>query len=132
MLFRSIKGHGYYISVDPGFLTVNNFDEEQVRVLIRDMWGSFGIETEAEFDGTRRGQAIPSGTRLILVGAKEPKIDELQANPDLYVIDTPVTKSGRATLLAFYHEQSVSITQHRFGAIQDELVNILNESSVKA
>ena len=38
-LTMSIKGYEYYISVDPGFLTVNNFDEEQVRVLIGDMWG---------------------------------------------------------------------------------------------
>ena len=74
--------------------------------------------------------------RVIILGSTgsigTQAIEVIQANPDLYVIDTPITKSGRATLLAFYREQSISITQHRFGAIQEELVNILNESKVKA
>jgi hypothetical protein len=29
--------------------------------------------------------------------------------------------------LAFFREQSISITQHRFGAIQQEMTNILEE-----
>jgi len=128
----AVRGSGHYISVDPSFLAANTIKEEELRVLVGKGWGTFAIESEYEFDGTRNGKQIPSGTRMILVGAKEPVIDKLQANPDLYVIDTPITKSGRATLLAFYREQSISITQHRFGAIQEELVNILNESKVKA
>jgi hypothetical protein len=137
------RGSGHYVSVDPGFLAANSLKQEEVWFMVGEESGRLlRFETEYDFDGQRPlfdangkvvgKKAIKPGTRLILVGAKEPIIGKLQANPDLFVIDTPITKSGRATLLAFYREQSISITQHRFGAIQEELVNILNESKVKA
>jgi RHH-type transcriptional regulator, proline utilization regulon repressor / proline dehydrogenase / delta 1-pyrroline-5-carboxylate dehydrogenase len=38
-------------------------------------------------------------------------------DPDIAVYDGPVTESGRIELLPFLHEQAVSITSHRFGAV---------------
>lgn len=115
--------HGATISVDPGFQSAHGLSDHQVHLLAGRDYGSFAVESEAEFFESM--SSIKPGTKLILVGSKEPKIDALQGNPDLFVIDTPITKSGRATKLAFYREQSISITQHRFGAIQQEMVNIL-------
>jgi RHH-type proline utilization regulon transcriptional repressor/proline dehydrogenase/delta 1-pyrroline-5-carboxylate dehydrogenase len=37
------------------------------------------------------------------------------ADPDVAIWSGPVTTSGRVELLPFLHEQSVSITAHRFG-----------------
>ena len=36
-------------------------------------------------------------------------------DPDVAVFDGEVTAAGRIELLAFLHEQSISITAHRFG-----------------
>jgi RHH-type proline utilization regulon transcriptional repressor/proline dehydrogenase/delta 1-pyrroline-5-carboxylate dehydrogenase len=36
-------------------------------------------------------------------------------DPDLAVYDNEVTTAGRLELLPFLHEQSVTITAHRFG-----------------
>ena len=77
------------------------------------------VESEKEFQPT-----IEAGTRLIVIGPREEVISELQKNPDLYVMNGELTKSGRITLLMLMREQSISITQHRFGAIQSEVVNI--------
>jgi len=68
---------------------------------------------------------ITPGTRLVLVGQKEDKVRELEANPDLFVYGLEISKTGRMLLLNMYREQSISITQHRFGALQSELLNIV-------
>ena len=114
---------GPTISVDPAFQSTHGLSDDQLHNLIGHDWSRFAVQTEQEFIDAMTD--IKPGTKLFLVGSKEPKIDALQGNPDLFVIDTPITKSGRATMLAFYREQSISITQHRFGAIQQEMVNIL-------
>ena len=36
-------------------------------------------------------------------------------DPDLAVYDNEVTTAGRLELLPFLHEQSITITAHRFG-----------------
>ncbi|HEY0247336.1 MAG TPA: bifunctional proline dehydrogenase/L-glutamate gamma-semialdehyde dehydrogenase [Gryllotalpicola sp.] len=41
----------------------------------------------------------------------------LRGDPDVAIYDAPVTASGRVELLPFFREQSISITNHRFGAI---------------
>ena len=116
--------YGATISVDPAFQSAHGLSDDQLSNLAGKDRRRFAIETEAQFFEFMT--EVKPGHKLILVGAKEPIIDQLQANPDLFVIDVPITKSGRATLLALYREQSISITQHRHGAIQSELVNILD------
>ena len=117
--------HRATISVDPAFQSSHGLSDQQLQHLVGRDFGRFAVETEQEFVDFM--STISAGHKLILVGYKEPAIDSLQANPDLFVIDAPITKSGRSTLLALYREQSISITHHRFGAIQSELVNIFEE-----
>ncbi len=113
---------GFTLSIHPGFQLGHQLSDDQLSELKGTDWGRFAIQTEDEFVAAI--QKVQPGTKLFVIGAKEPQLDGLQANPDLFVIDTPITKSGRAMQLAFYREQSISITQHRFGAISSELVNI--------
>ena len=116
--------HETFISIDPGFKSAHGLTEDKLGALAGRDSSGFTVETEQHFVDSMN--KIKPGTKLILVGSKEPMIDRLQSNPDLFVIDTPITKSGRAILLAFYREQSISITQHRFGALQSEVINIFN------
>ena len=60
-------------------------------------------------------QPVLSG-RVRLVGGSGAELLELAGgDPDLAVWSTEVTTAGRIELLPFLHEQSVSITAHRFG-----------------
>ena len=104
------------ISVHPRFLASNNIEASQLKSLV----GPIDIELEDEFE-----PEIVSGTRLILLGSREEKIARIQENPGVFVLENFVTRSGRLTLLAMFREQSISVTLHRFGAIQAELRNIL-------
>ena len=101
------------ISISPGFLERTVLTKEQLTVLTGGL--KFVVEENLEI--------IP--TRLILVGSKEENIMQLESNPDLFVYDLEHSKSARVLSLVFYREQSISITQHRFGALQSELQNIL-------
>jgi len=120
-LFRMVQagklaGGIKQVSVHPRFLTTNKISAETLRNLI----GPFVVEKEPEYN-----PAVTPGTRLILIGPRESKIAKLQNNPDLFVIENLATKSGRLALLAMFREQSISITQHRFGALQAELSQLL-------
>ncbi len=54
--------------------------------------------------------------RVRLLGAPAAVLDRAaDGRPDIAVFDGPVTRAGRVELLPFLHEQSVSITAHRFG-----------------
>ena len=54
--------------------------------------------------------------RVRLLGAPAAVLDQAaDGRPDIAVFDGPVTRAGRIELLPFLHEQSVSITAHRFG-----------------
>ncbi|AYG03692.1 proline dehydrogenase family protein [Gryllotalpicola protaetiae] len=41
----------------------------------------------------------------------------LRGDPEVAIYDAPVTASGRVELLPFFREQSISITNHRYGAV---------------
>ncbi|WP_434811009.1 proline dehydrogenase family protein [Microbacterium sp. bgisy189] len=70
--------------------------------------------------------AEPRATRVRLVGSTE-SVAETRAriaeatsgDPDLAVYDNEVTTAGRLELLPFLHEQSITITAHRFGNRDD-------------
>ena len=70
--------------------------------------------------------AEPRATRVRLVGSTESvaetraRIAEVTSgDPDLAVYDNEVTTAGRLELLPFLHEQSITITAHRFGNRDD-------------
>ena len=104
------------VSIHSKFLSRNKISQNELATLI----GDFVIQKEAEFQ-----PEITPGTRLILIGPRETKIAKLQENQDLYVLENFVSKSGRMMLLSLFREQSVAITQHRFGSIQAELGKLI-------
>jgi RHH-type proline utilization regulon transcriptional repressor/proline dehydrogenase/delta 1-pyrroline-5-carboxylate dehydrogenase len=107
------------LSFAKSFITSRNLSREELETL------SGGFKISSSEEESFNPQILP-GTKLLLVGPREARISELQENPDLFVFGNDITKSGRITLLYLMREQAIAITQHRFGAIQSELVSILD------
>ena len=114
-----LAGTKLQISVAPQFMSTAVFDEKKLKTLTAGF--KVTVEESEAFNPT-----ITPGTKVIVVGHRELHLGTLQANPDLFIFNDEPTKSGRYTLLQLLREQSVSITQHRFGALQTEVVNIFN------
>jgi RHH-type proline utilization regulon transcriptional repressor/proline dehydrogenase/delta 1-pyrroline-5-carboxylate dehydrogenase len=73
------------------------------------------VESDARWiERAARGELNTSRVRLI-GGSAVDLADAVEGNPDVAVWSGPVTTSGRVELLIFMHEQSLSITAHRFG-----------------
>jgi hypothetical protein len=104
------------LSISPAFIERTGLTDKELSVL------TGGLKTVIETELTI---SIEPGTRVIALGSKEESLAKLEANPDLFVYNEEVSKSSRTLLLTIYREQSISITQHRFGALQSELLNIL-------
>ena len=73
-------------------------------------------------DDASDGVALPASDRVRLVGGRDgvaalrAKLATASAgDPDLAVYDGEVTAAARIELLPFVHEQSISITAHRYG-----------------
>lgn len=73
-------------------------------------------------DADLEGVTLPASDRVRLVGGREgvaalrAKLASASAgDPDLAVYDGEVTAAARIELLPFVHEQSISITAHRYG-----------------
>lgn len=73
------------------------------------------IESDVAFnDHARRGTL--EATRVRLIGGNAHALaSALGGDPDVAIYSGDVTSAGRIELLPFLHEQSVSITAHRFG-----------------
>jgi RHH-type proline utilization regulon transcriptional repressor/proline dehydrogenase/delta 1-pyrroline-5-carboxylate dehydrogenase len=77
------------------------------------------VETDDEWIA-RAGRADAPRARLIgsrgdVASLHQRVADATGGSPDLAVYDNEVTTAGRLELLPFLHEQSVTITAHRFG-----------------
>ncbi|MCC2031670.1 proline dehydrogenase family protein [Microbacterium allomyrinae] len=66
--------------------------------------------------------SVPPPSRVRLMGARASVValhgrlaEVVAGNPDLAVFDNDVTTAGRLEMLPFLHEQSITITAHRFG-----------------
>ena len=105
------------LSLSSSFVSAKGLTKANLEVIAAG--NKYLIQDEEDFKPT-----IVSGTKLILVGPREVAVGELQSIPDLFVFNGEPSVSGRLTLLTLLREQSISITQHRFGASQSELVNI--------
>ncbi len=66
----------------------------------------------------------PPRIRLVGSGAKEVAI-AVDGDPDVAIYSGPVTQSGRVEALPFLQEQSVTITNHRFGNHDPEFELVL-------
>ncbi|SFI47917.1 MULTISPECIES: proline dehydrogenase family protein [Microbacterium] len=93
---------------------------------VRRTLGDLGIPVFVESDDqwlermTATGEPHPPRTRLVGQPASVAQLHRALAeavggDPDLAVYDNEVTTAGRIELLPFLHEQSVTITAHRFG-----------------
>jgi RHH-type proline utilization regulon transcriptional repressor/proline dehydrogenase/delta 1-pyrroline-5-carboxylate dehydrogenase len=88
---------------------VQSFDDALPSAIVK----SITIESDAAW--LARAAQLPAG-RVRLIGADPLAFATAVAgNPDITVWAGPATTSGRVELLPFVHEQSVSITAHRFG-----------------
>jgi RHH-type proline utilization regulon transcriptional repressor/proline dehydrogenase/delta 1-pyrroline-5-carboxylate dehydrogenase len=82
-----------------------------------------GVAVHVESDDEWIARVSASGApRARLVGSRDAVADlhrhlaqATGGSPDLAVYDNEVTTAGRLELLPFVHEQSVTITAHRFG-----------------
>jgi RHH-type proline utilization regulon transcriptional repressor/proline dehydrogenase/delta 1-pyrroline-5-carboxylate dehydrogenase len=83
--------------------------------LLREREIDIAVETDSEWLGrVRRGGVAAHRIRLI-GGDPVALAAALGGAPDVAVYGNPVTASGRIELLPFFHEQAISITNHRFG-----------------
>ncbi|MET0734299.1 MAG: bifunctional proline dehydrogenase/L-glutamate gamma-semialdehyde dehydrogenase [Microbacterium sp.] len=97
-----------------------------VRRVLSDLGVAVWVETDAEWRSRVAASTADAPTdrlsRIRLVGPAESVAvtrralaEAIGGDPDLAVYDNEVTTAGRLELLPFLHEQSVTITAHRFG-----------------
>ncbi|MFD8768705.1 proline dehydrogenase family protein [Microbacterium oxydans] len=101
----------------------------EVRRALGDLDAPVFLESDDEWlqrllrqDADLEGVTLPASDRVRLVGGRE-GVAALRAelaaasagDPDLAVYDGEVTAAARIELLPFVHEQSISITAHRYG-----------------
>jgi RHH-type proline utilization regulon transcriptional repressor/proline dehydrogenase/delta 1-pyrroline-5-carboxylate dehydrogenase len=106
----AIKRSGFEVplSVDPEFIGNLNHDRSK-----RESSGDFEMRVVNE----------PSlGLRIWQLGSGETWVTKAKTKPDIHVITGEVLVSGKLTGLNLVREQAISITQHRFGALQDPLL----------
>ncbi|CAN5410837.1 proline dehydrogenase family protein [soil metagenome] len=73
-----------------------------------------GVTVESDAAWLARAGQLTGRVRLI-GGSHLALSQAVKGDPDVAIWSGPVTTSGRVELLPFLHEQSVSITAHRFG-----------------
>jgi RHH-type proline utilization regulon transcriptional repressor/proline dehydrogenase/delta 1-pyrroline-5-carboxylate dehydrogenase len=96
------------VSVAPGFMGKINYD-----LLQRESTGDFENRVVNE----------PSlGLRIWQLGSNEGWVRKARTKADIHVITGEVLVSGRLAGLNLVREQAVSITQHRFGALQEPIL----------
>ncbi|WP_353988664.1 bifunctional proline dehydrogenase/L-glutamate gamma-semialdehyde dehydrogenase [Ruicaihuangia caeni] len=94
---------------------------------------SITVETDAAFnrrmaDLAARGTAdsrTPSVSRVRMIGGDTAAFAAATGgSPDFALFADPVTDAGRVELLPFLREQAVSITAHRYGSLDRELLDL--------
>ena len=109
-MLAAIKRSGFRVpvSVAPGFMGKVDYENKQV-------------ESGADFE--KRVVNEPSlGLRIWQLGSNEGWVRKARTKADIHVITGGVLVSGRLTGLNLVREQAVSITQHRFGALQPRIL----------
>jgi RHH-type proline utilization regulon transcriptional repressor/proline dehydrogenase/delta 1-pyrroline-5-carboxylate dehydrogenase len=106
----AIKRSGFKVpvSVAPGFM--GKVSHELVK---RESTGDFENRVVDE----------PSlGLRIWQLDSNESWVRNAKTKPDIHIISGEVLVCGRLTGLNLVREQAISITQHRFGALQEPLL----------
>jgi hypothetical protein len=109
-VLAAIKRSGFRVpvSVAPGFMGKVNSEIKQV-------------ESGADFE-KRVVNELSLGLRIWQLGSSEGWVRKARTKADIHVITGEVLVSGRLTGLNLVREQAVSITQHRFGALQQRIL----------
>ncbi|KJQ55918.1 proline dehydrogenase family protein [Microbacterium sp. SA39] len=97
---------------------------------IPDEWTERMLRHEEPAEGDHR--PAPGKDRIRLVGGREAVATAHAAlaaasdgDPDIAVFDGEVTAAARIELLPFLHEQSISITAHRYGNIEGRFSEVI-------
>jgi RHH-type proline utilization regulon transcriptional repressor/proline dehydrogenase/delta 1-pyrroline-5-carboxylate dehydrogenase len=113
-------------------------DDEWLRrcasgAVFREQWSNPSDEPQDAIDVVLSQGYEPSphtafgrpGARIRLVGGDPLALEEaLGASVDVAIHDAPVVEAGLIEMLPFLREQSVSITAHRFGAVDPEFSDL--------
>jgi len=98
---------------------VQSFEGPNAPVRVRQLV----IESDAAW--LARVRAVPTARIRLLGGDARALADALDGSVDVAVWSAPVTTAGRIELLPFLHEQSVSITAHRFGNPDRDMADLI-------
>ena len=98
---------------------VQSFEGPSAPVRVRQLV----IESDAAW--LARVRAVPTARIRLLGGDASALADALDGSVDVAVWSAPVTTAGRIELLPFLHEQSVSITAHRFGNPDRDMADLI-------
>jgi len=102
------SGFKIHVSVAPGFMAKLDYENQLV---------------ESGTDFEKRVVNEPAlGIRIWQLGSNEGWVRKARTKADIHVIQGEVLISGRLTGLNLVREQAVSITQHRFGALQQRIL----------
>ncbi|MDQ0642868.1 proline dehydrogenase family protein [Microbacterium murale] len=132
------SGAGFFVSIAEGL-------PAEVRSALGDLGALIAVESDSEWVERmlRREEPAPvavvaheperaSGVRVRLVGGRSAVArlhrllaETVEGDPDIAVYDNEVTSAGRLELLPFVHEQSISITAHRFGNPDDWSADVI-------
>lgn len=87
------------------------------------------VQLLRDIDVPLRIEASPAlhGRVRLIAGSAAATLRRADGSPDLAVWGDPVTTAGRLELLPFLHEQSISITAHRFGTANGLTDDIIGE-----
>nr|WP_224760596.1 bifunctional proline dehydrogenase/L-glutamate gamma-semialdehyde dehydrogenase [Salinibacterium sp. ZJ450] len=77
--------------------------------------GSLIVESDARWHVRVASGALTTHRVRLIGGSAADLATALGGSPDVAIYAGPVTTAGRVELLAFLHEQAVSVTAHRFG-----------------
>ena len=84
--------------------------------------GDYEVESESDFVA-RFSDEPPA--RIRLLGSRGDALEvALDGAPEVAIFSNEVTESGRVELLPFLVEQSISLTVHRFGAVDSLFQNL--------
>ncbi|MEV8213743.1 proline dehydrogenase family protein [Leifsonia sp. NPDC077715] len=83
--------------------------------LLRERDVEVTVESDAHWLSRVRARRITAHRIRLIGGDRLALAAALGGSPDVAIYDGPVTPSGRVEVLAFLHEQAISITNHRFG-----------------
>lgn len=108
LLLVNRSGYEFPVSVAPGFQGKFTIEASQV-------------ESSSHFE-ERIVNEPGLGLRIWQLGSNESWVRKARTKPDIHVITGEVLVSGRLMGLNLVREQAISITQHRFGALQERIL----------